>query len=161
MSWSDRRTFLLGALALGGCGFTPVHGPGGAARGLRGRIAYDAPADRAGFDLARQLEQRLGLPDAPRYRLAASIRRSEERIAVTSEGVANRFQILGRVDYALREIATNRTVTAGSVSNFVSYSATRTAVATRAARTDAEARLMRILADQVAAELLATADRWS
>ena len=161
MSWSDRRSFLLGALALGGCGFTPVYSPGGAAEGLRGRIAFDAPADRAGFDFVRQLEQRLGLPANPDFRLAASIRRSEERTAVTSEGVASRFQILGRVDYALREIDTGRTVTSGTVSNFVSYSATRTAVATRAARTDAEARLSRILADQVAADLLATADRWS
>ncbi len=97
----------------------------------------------------------------PRWRLSASIRRSEERIAVTSEGVANRFQILGRVDYALREIGSNRTVTSGSVESFTSYSATRTAVATRAARDDAETRLMVILADQIADELLATADGWS
>jgi LPS-assembly lipoprotein len=161
MSWSDRRSLLLGALALGGCGFTPVYGPGGAAEGLRGRIDFDAPFDREGFDLVRQLENRLGAPTAPRWRLSASIRKSEERIAVTSQGVANRFQILGRVDYALRETATDATVASGSVENFVSYSATRTAVATRAARTDAESRLMVILADQIADELLATADSWS
>jgi LPS-assembly lipoprotein len=161
MWWSDRRSLLLGALALGGCGFTPVYGPGGAAEGLRGRISFDEPFDRAGFDLVRQLENRLGVPAAPRWRLSASIRRSEERIAVTSEGVANRFQILGRVDFALREIGTDRTVTSGSVETFTSYSATRTAVATRAARDDAEARLMVILADQIADELLATADSWS
>ena len=161
MWWSDRRSLLLGALALGGCGFTPVYGPGGAAEGLRGRISFDEPFDRAGFDLVRQLENRLGVPAAPRWRLSASIRRSQERIAVTSEGVANRFQILGRVDYALREIGPNRTVTSGSVESFTSYSATRTAVATRAARDDAEARLMVILADQIADELLATADSWS
>jgi len=161
MSSSDRRSVLLGALVLGACGFTPVYGPGGPADGLRGRIAYDEPFDRAGFDFVRQLEERLGLPTSPSWRLSASIRRSQERIAVTSEGVANRFQILGSVDYALREIGSNRTVTSGSVENFVSYSATRTAVATRAARDDAEARLMRILADQVAAELLATSGSWS
>jgi LPS-assembly lipoprotein len=161
MSWSDRRAVLLGALALGGCGFTPVYGPGGAAEGLRGRIAFDAPFDREGFDLVRQLENRLGVPSAPRWRLSASIRMEEERIAVTSQGVANRFQILGRVDYALREIATDATVTSGSVDSFVSYSATRTAVATRAAQRDAEARLMVILADRIADDLLTTAGRWS
>ena len=161
MSWSDRRAVLLGALALGGCGFTPVYGPGGAAEGLRGRIAFDAPFDREGFDLVRQLENRLGVPSAPLWRLSASIRMEEERIAVTSQGVANRFQILGRVDYALREIATDATVTSGSVDSFVSYSATRTAVATRAAQRDAEARLMVILADRIADDLLTTAGRWS
>ena len=161
MWWSDRRTFLLGALALGGCGFTPVYGPGGVAEGLRGRISFDDPFDRKGFDLVRQLENRLGLPANPTWRLSASIFMSEERIFVTQRGVTNRFQILGRVDYALHEIGTDRTVTSGSVQNFTSYSATRTAVATRAARTDAEARLMVILADQIADELLATAGQWS
>jgi LPS-assembly lipoprotein len=161
MSWSDRRGVLLGVLALGGCGFTPVYGPGGAAEGLRGRISFDRPFDREGFDLVRQLENRLGAPVDPRWRLSASIRRSQERVAVTSGGVATRYQILGQVDYALREIGTNRTVTSGSVETFVTYSATRTAVATRAARRDAEARLMVVLADQIADELLATSDRWS
>jgi LPS-assembly lipoprotein len=84
MSSSERRTVVLSLLALGACGFTPAYGPGGAAQGLRGRIAFDEPFDRAGFDLVRQLEQRLGLPTDPRWRLSASIRRSEERIAVTS-----------------------------------------------------------------------------
>jgi LPS-assembly lipoprotein len=161
MSWSDRRTLLIGALALGGCGFTPVYGPGGAAEGLRGRITFDEPFDRAGFDLVRQLENRLGRATSPRWRLSASIRKSEVRIALTSEGVANRFQILGRVDYALQDIETEEPVTSGSVESFVSYSATRTAVATRAAQRDAEARLMVILADRIADELLATADRWT
>ena len=161
MSWSDRRTLLAGALALGGCGFTPVYGPGGAAEGLRGRIAFDRPFDREGFDLVRQLENRLGAPADPRWRLSASIRRAQERVAVTSGGVATRYQILGQVDYALREIGTDRTVASGSVETFVTYSATRTAVATRAARRDAEARLMVALADQIADELLATSDRWS
>ena len=161
MSWSDRRAVLFGALALGGCGFTPAYGPGGAAEGLRGRIEFDDPFDRAGFDLVRQLEARLGRPTAPRWRLSASIRRSEERIAVTSQGVTNRFQILGRVDYALSDIATGAPVTSGAVQSFVSYSATRTEVATRAAQRDAETRLMVILADRIADELLATADRWS
>jgi LPS-assembly lipoprotein len=161
MSSSERRAVLLSFLALGACGFTPVHGPGGAAEGLRGRIAFDEPFDREGFDLVRQLEARLGIPANPTWRLSASIRTSRERIAVTGQGVANRFQILGRVDYALREIGSNRTVTSGSVESFVSYSATRTAVATRAAQRDAEARLMVILADRVADDLLATADGWS
>ena len=53
----------------------------------------------------RQLEARLGVPSDPAYRLSASIRRGEERIAVTSEGVTNRFQLRGLVDYAVRDAA--------------------------------------------------------
>lgn len=158
---SERRTLLLGALALGGCGFTPVYGPGGVAEGLRNRIAFDEPRDRAGFVLVRALESRLGTPGDPRFRLSASIFRGEERVAITSQGVTNRFQIRGRVDYALRPETGGAAVTSGSVESFVSYSATRTTVATRAAQADAEERLMRLLADRIVAELLATAPDWT
>lgn len=161
MSSSDRRAVLLSLLAAGGCGFTPVYGPGGSAEALRGRIAFDDPDDRMGFVLVRQLETRLGVPSDPLYRLSASIRRGQERIAVTSQGVTNRFQIMGRVDYAVRDERSGRRLTSGSVRNFVSYSATRTTVATRAAEADAEERLMRILADQIVSELLATSPGWT
>ncbi len=59
---SDRRTFLafLAAGALGACGFTPVYGPGGTGEGLRGAITIAAPDDREGFELVKQLENRLG-----------------------------------------------------------------------------------------------------
>ncbi len=161
MSSSDRRAVVLSLLALGGCGFTPIYGPGGAAEGLRNQIAFDEPSDRLRFILVRQLEARLGVPSDPRYRLSASVRRGEERIAVTSEGVTNRFQLLGVVDYAVRDAGTERRLTSGTVRNFVSYSATRTTVATRAAENAAEERLMRILADQIVAELLATSPGWT
>lgn len=161
MSSSDRRAVVLSLLALGGCGFTPVYGPGGGAEALRGRIAFDEPNDRMGFVLVRQLETRLGRPADPAYRLSARIRMGDERIAVTSEGVTNRYQILGLVDFAVRDARTNRRLTSGTVRNFVSYSATRTTVATRAAENDAEERLMRILADQIVAKLLATSPGWT
>lgn len=161
MSLSDRRAIVLSLLALGGCGFTPVYGPGGGAENLRGRIVFDEPSDRMGFLFVRHLEARLGLPREPVYRLSASIRMAEVRIAVTSEGVTTRYQILGFVDYAVADAETDQRLTSGTVRNFVSYSATRTTVATRAAETDARERLMRMLADQVVNELLATSPRWT
>jgi LPS-assembly lipoprotein len=161
MSSSERRTVVLSLLALGACGFTPVYGPGGAAEGLRGSIAIDEPSDREGFVLVRALTERLGPATTPRYRLSASIRTRQERIAVTSEGVTNRYQLRGAVDYAVHDIATGNRLTAGRVETFTSYSATRTTVATRAAQNDAEERLMRVLADSIVAELLATAPDWT
>lgn len=161
MSSSERRAVVLSLLALGACGFTPVYGPGGAAEGLWGRIRPDDPRDRRAFLMVRRLEERLGVPSNPDYRLSTSIRTRTERVAITSEGVALRYQVTGSVRYALSSIATGDVLTSGTVDNFVSYSATRTTVATRAAEADATERLMAVLADQVVARLLASAPEWA
>lgn len=158
MSSSDRRAFLtLAALALAGCGFTPALGPDGSAEALRGQITFDEPADLEGFELVRALEARLGLPNDPRYRLGADIRISDESVGILPDQTITRFNVLGRVDYRLTEIATGATVASGQVTNFASYSATATTVATTSARRDARDRLMVALADQIVNDLLLSA----
>lgn len=66
-----------------------------------------------------------------------------------------RITLFGEISYNLTEIATGETVTQGKLRNFTNYSTTDTQLATRRAQEDAEKRLMRILADQVAARLMA------
>ena len=161
MSSSERRAVVLSLLALGACGFTPVYGPGGAAAGLWGKIELDEPSNRDAFFLMRRFEERLGVASAPRYRLSTSIGRRRERIAVTSEGVAERYQVIGDVRYSLVDRETGDRLADGRVTHFVSYSALRTTVATRAAENDATERLMIVLADQIVARLLATAPEWA
>ncbi len=161
MSLSDRRTILLSFAALAGCGFTPVYGPGGAAATLRGRIRMDSPKDQAGFQLVRRLEERLGPAEAPVYALSASIALREDGIGITRDQVTTRYQLAGTVDFRLSDVATGKRVTSGTVSNFTSYSASGTTVATRVAEEDARARLMVILADEIVSRLLATAPDWS
>lgn len=161
MSSFDRRTFLIGALALtAGCGFTPAYGPGGDAETLRGSIAVDDPDDPEGFALVRQLEERLGLPEAPRYALSARISIGRDSIGILPDQTITRFNLLGRVDYALTELGTGTPVTGGQVANFTSFSATSTTVATAAAEQDARDRLMVALADQIVSELLASSGDW-
>ena len=161
MSSSDRRTFLIGALALtAGCGFTPTYGPGGGAEVLRGSIAVDDPDDPEGFELVRQLEARLGLPQAPRYALSARISIGRDSVGILRDQTITRFNLLGRVDYQLTEMATGDPVTGGRVANFTSYSATSTTVATATAERDARDRLMITLADQIVSELLASSGTW-
>lgn len=161
MSSSERRAVVLSLLALGACGFTPVYGPGGAAAGLWGKIEHDEPRNRDGFLLVRRFEERLGVPSAPRYRLSTGVRRRTERVAVTSEGVAQRYQVIGDALYTLYDRETGQPVARGEVAGFVSYSALRTTVATRAAENDATERLMVVLADQIVARLQATAPEWA
>lgn len=158
MSSSDRRAFLtLSALALAGCGFTPALGPGGSAESLLGQVEIDDPSDVEGFALVRALEVRLGRPEAPRYRLGADIRISEEGVGVLPDQTTTRFNVQGRVDYRLTEIATGETVASGQVTNFTSYAATSTTVATTSARRDARDRLMAMLADQIVNDILMSA----
>jgi LPS-assembly lipoprotein len=159
MSWS-RRSVLLVAAAVAGCGFSPVLAPGGAAGDLRGRIEVSAPRNRAGYDLTRQLEQRLGLPQSPDYTLVVDITTGSQVTAIPADRVAASVSRIGQADYRLVEIASDRVVRRGRVESFTSYGSTSTTAATRAARADADERLMTILADRIVADLLATAEDW-
>lgn len=155
-----RRAVCLGFLAAG-CGFTPLYGPDGVARDLPGSIAVDPPSDLAGFVLVEALERRLGQPQAPRYRLAATVGLVEDSLGITADQVISRFRLRGRADYRIIEPATGRVATSGNATAFVSYSATQETVGARASRRDAERRLMRILADQIVTELASTAGDWA
>ena len=159
MSWS-RRGALLAAAAAAGCGFSPALAPGGAAGGLRGEIEVSAPGNFQGYELTRRLEERLGLPASPEYTLRIAITTGSQVTGIPADGVAARQNIVGQADYTLTEISTGNVVRRGQVQSFTGYSSTSTTAATRAARADAEERLMTILADRIAAELLATAADW-
>ena len=153
---SDRRTMLaaLAALPLAACGFTPAYAPGGVGQALRGQIRAADPQTSHDFDFVAAFEDRLGRPAAPRYRL-------DYRISTFERGSANvpgmsdtRISLFGTVDYTLIDIESETTRTQGGLRNVTHYSSTDTQLATRRAKEDAEARLMRILADQVAARLM-------
>lgn len=155
MSLLDRRTLLLAPLALAACGFTPVYAPGGTGAVLQNRVRVDDPSTRDSYLLVRELEERLGRAATPAYGLGLTITTTEQGLAIDRAGNTRRFNRLGRVDYALRDLTTGTVVTSGTVENFVGYSATGSTVATLAAETDAQERLMTILADQITTRLQA------
>ncbi|SIO48221.1 LPS-assembly lipoprotein [Rhodovulum sp. ES.010] len=160
MSSSDRRTFLFGlsALALAGCGFRPAYGPGGAAEGLRDSIAVDPPDTRNGFALVERLEARLGRAEAPRYRLSYRTSIDREGLGVSAVQETTRYNLVGGLDFQLRDLGSGEIVQSGRVAAFTAYSATGSTVATLAAERDAERRLMVMLADRLVTRLIATAD---
>ncbi|RVV96664.1 hypothetical protein EKE94_17440 [Mesobaculum littorinae] len=176
MSWSDRRSLLRGGAAagaaalLGACGFRPAYGPGGASEGLRGAIAVDPPDDPEGYVLVQRLEERLGLPQAPQYRLAADIYVGEDGLGVSPDQEITRYQVLGRVTYRLTRSSDGALVSSGEVESFTGYSApvfdaargtsAGNPVSVQTARTAARERLMVILADRLTQRLLATAADW-
>lgn len=159
MSLSDRRAVVLGLLALPACGFTPAYGPGGGMAALSGRIALPEPRDRATFDLVARLEDRLGRAEAPLFRLETALRVRPLGLAITPEGAVTRYNLLGGVDWRLLEVATGVERASGRAESFTSYSATASTIAGLSAQEDAQARLMRILADQIVTRLMAEAPR--
>ncbi|GAB4384255.1 LPS assembly lipoprotein LptE [Albidovulum sp.] len=163
MSSSDRRGFLLlaAAAALAGCGFTPAYGPGSAARGLQGRVRIDAPEDKDGFDFVARLEERLGRPGPAAYGLSYRIETEAAGLAIAPDNAIIRYQLSGRIEYRLRDLASDRVLSEGVVRSFTAYSASGTPVETAASEADAHHRLMRILADQIVTRLIATAPSWA
>ena len=158
MSSFSRRSVILGVpAAVAACGFSPAFAPGGAATRLQNSILLDEPVGREGFLFNRHFEDRLGRGSPARYGLSYSISVDEDAIAITEDNVITRFNLLGSVKYALRDMQSKAVLVSGKVDNFTSYSASGTTVATQAAQRDAEARLMIILADQVINKLTAEA----
>lgn len=155
MSLFSRRTFILTALAaLPACGFTPVYGPGGTGSALQGAVLVDAPISRDGYLLTQELETRLGRANPGRYGLSYSIAMGEESMAIARDDVTTRFNLLGDITYALRDLDTQVVIASGKVSNFTGYSASGSTVATQAAERDARQRLMTMLAEQIVTRLV-------
>lgn len=164
MSLSDRRLFLAGLLAqgllLGGCGFRPVYGSDGMARGMRGAIEVQAPVERNEYELVKRLEERLGQPSGARFRLGYRVETREEASGYTIDAETTRKQVFGTVTFTLIEIATDQVVQSGSVTSFVSYSQQGTTVSTASGALDAHRRLMVALADLLTTRLIAGAPDW-
>lgn len=159
MSWSDRRKVLALLLAapLAACGFAPAYGPGGAASALRGAVELAAPQDRDSFDFATRLEDRLGRPATPRFRLSWTLDSTPVGAGITPTGAITRYTLKGRARFVLTAAADGQTVTSGTVESFTSWATSGSTVATLTAEQDARRRLMVILADQVVARLIAAA----
>jgi LPS-assembly lipoprotein len=159
MSWS-RRGLLLSVAAAAGCGFSPALAPEGSAAGFRGEFEISAPQTPSGFFLTRRLQNRLGLPASPRYRLSLQITEGAQVTGIPANLIPTRVNLLGQVDYDVVDVASGQVVHHGRVQSFSGYSSTSTTAATRAAQVDASKRLMTILADRVVADLLATSGSW-
>lgn len=155
MSSCNRRSALLLLAALPACTFTPAYAPGGAGAALQGRVRVDDPSDKNGFDLVQRLEERLGRPQAARFRLGYTISTEAIGVAITPENAINRYNLTGKVDWVLTDLD-GRKFAGGTAQGFTSWSATGSTVAGLAAEEDAGLRLMRILADQIVTRLVAT-----
>ena len=148
MLLSDRRTFLLAALALTGCGFAPVHGRSSKSLIVRNAVLVQAPKNRAEFELVRNLDILLGPATAKRYDLRYTLSVDEQVIVVSAAQEINRFSLVGVLNFSLMD-ADGVVFLSKTAKSFTGYSATGTTVATERSKRDAYDRLMVILAKQV------------
>jgi LPS-assembly lipoprotein len=155
------KALLICTMTLAACGFTPAYAPGGSGVALQNTVLAAEPRNKPAFDLVERLEERLGPSDAPKYALAYTISQSLASVGVTTANAITRYELIGAVDWTLTDVATGAQLTAGRSENFTSYSATGSTVASLSAREDASQRLMRIIADQIVTQLLATSDQWA
>lgn len=156
MLFSDRRRFLtgLGALtATAACGFSPVYGPSGNGRALRGAIRVDDPVSRGDFQFVSAFEDLLGRPNAARYGLAYTIMQTNIEAGSIQYIGATRVQRFGVLDFVVTDLSSGAEVATGQVANNTTYSTTSTQLATLTAAEDAELRLMRILAEALVTRL--------
>jgi LPS-assembly lipoprotein len=148
--WSyNRRHFLLASVALAGCGFTPVYGPNGVGNSLYGLIEIESPTTTNTYNLVSYLEDRLGRGSNAQYGLTHAVTSSQQGLAVTESQTTVRYNVLGELSFALRNLSSGNVVSSGTVTAMTAYSASGTTVATRAAQKDANERLMIALADRL------------
>lgn len=118
----------------------------------------DDPETPDEFDIVRQIEARLGRPNAPVYGLTITPSVDDESLTVVGARDITRFNLIGTATYKLRALGSDTDLLSGEVNSFTSYSATGTTVSTLSAERDARSRLMIILADLVITRLLAEAE---
>lgn len=156
--WFDptRRAALLGALALGACGFVPVYGPDGSGAALRNKIAVETPTSVAGFRLGTALIERFGPTADAQYVLTVALSETRSAAAQTIVGDTTRFDLTGIAGWSLADLA-GAVVAQGEAQTFTSYSATGSTVATQTAERDARERLSLALADIIVADVILSA----
>lgn len=156
---SERRHFLagLGVLALGGC-FRPMLREDSGAMALQHQIALPEIEGRFGYYLARSLEDRLGTPEDPGYRLEVGTELSTHGLAISPDSSVTRISLIATADWSLWRKGAEKPLMTDSVVSQSGYSATTSLFATRMVRRDIEQRLARDLGRRIARAIMARAD---
>ena len=149
--------FAAAALALSGCGFTPLYAQGGVTPGLAA-IEVEAPQSRTGYLLREELDDAFARDQsrAPAYRLALEIDEERRPRGLRIDDVATRYEVLLRVDYALIPAGSTTPITQGRAESTVTYDSADQPYAGVAAQIDAQERA----ASQAAQRIRLDLARW-
>jgi len=144
----------LAAIALSGCGFTPLYATPGVTPALS-HIEVSAPHGRTNFLLGQSLDDALAHDrEAPAtYQLKVETAERTFPRGLTINNVAERYETHLRVTYQLIELSTGKTIKSDVVPVEVTYASTNQPYAGVAAQQDAEQRAAADAADRIRLEL--------
>jgi LPS-assembly lipoprotein len=150
--WSpDRRAAMaaLAALAAGGCGLRPLYGEGGGGV-LHRNTVVRAGDGRQAYAFREAMRRRTGDPAADAaFDLAVEVRLEADDLAISEQDDITRIDVRGLASYVLSERATGAEIERGVVRSASGYNTLASPYATRAARLDAERRVVEDLAARV------------
>jgi LPS-assembly lipoprotein len=142
------------ALALSGCGFTPLYGPQVVTKGL-GAIEVVAPEGRSGYLVREQLDDALArnVNVLPSHRLVFTLK--EQRLArgVRVDNVANRYELNLTASWQLLDAKTGKPVHTGTAKAAVTYDSADQPYAAIAAQEDGQERAAAEVARQIQLDL--------
>lgn len=151
---------LIGASLTGGLAgcFRPMLAEDTTAAAIRGRIALPPIDGRFGYHLVGRLEERLGAPRDPEYRLEVSLTSRDRGLAITQDNTVTRRRLETSAVWRVVPRGETTPVLRGRDIARSGYNATSSLYATRAAAETAERRLAEVLAERISREILARAD---
>lgn len=170
--WSSDRRRLLRAAALApvalvaaACGFEPMYGTGTAARAGLGQVYVELIPSASGYVLRDWLINELGPAVDPTHRLEVDLDLETEGVALTTQNVTTRFNVIGTARYRLVPMTGGPPVLSNTVETVAGFSApeseTSSAYASRVAEADATRRVARQLAERIALQLSIASPEWA
>ncbi len=147
---------LAGALALGGCGFTPLYGSPSVTQNLAS-VYVVAPGGRAGQLIREHLDDAMGRDKgaAPQYRMDLQLSETRYPRGVRVDNVATRYEYVLTAAYTLTSMSSGAPVKKGTARVEVTYDSADQPYASIAAQQDAQDRAAGEAARRIELELAA------
>ncbi|WP_426032314.1 LPS assembly lipoprotein LptE [Caulobacter sp. DWP3-1-3b2] len=142
------------AVALAGCGFTPLYGPQVVTKGL-GAIEVVAPEGRSGYLVREQLDDALArdVNVLPSHKLVFTLKEMRYARGVRVDNVANRYELNLTAYWQLLDAKTGLTVRAGTANAAVTYDSADQPYAAIAAQQDGQERAATEVARKIQLDL--------
>jgi LPS-assembly lipoprotein len=148
------------ALALGGCGLSPMYAGGSNAAVAQGLAAVDIPAipGRSGWLIKNALEERLGVAGqaTPAYRLDVRLDDRIDALGVLGDDTVTRQRRILRARYQLVDLATGAILLDATSGSDAGIDVVSSEYATIAAEQTALENLARSVADRMATRIALT-----
>jgi LPS-assembly lipoprotein len=146
----------LGALALAGCGFTPLYAAPGVTSNLSA-VQVIAPEGRTGFLIREHLDDALGRKGgvAPRYRIDLQLGESRYPRGLRVDNVATRYEYVLTAAYTLSAIPSGKAARSGAVRVELTYDSADQPYASVSAQQDVQDRAAQEAARRIQLEVAA------